>query len=354
MAQDSEQQPIRDDGPDPQYPYGATPQIPQEASAPLSYLSPEFYTAHAPTPIQQPEVESGYTVPTPDAYIPSLDTRTIPQSPYGSYPSYTPPQRQYGERSGYGHGGQSQRYGDGYDSNIPPSFAIPQSTPLPLGEAIRQLPAQYWRVIRRPSSMTFATEMGKASWNIVWVQIVFYTIIVTILGVLSSFIVPANTSSLSTTNTSTLTPETLAIVQKLQVFLSYATTYGQILLIPLFVFTGTGILFLLAKAFGGRGKFLSQLYSTLLFIVPLGLIVNILVLLLSLLPTLGSFLALLVALGNLGYEGTLLGLMLMPVHRLSRGRAAGSILLLFGVALLLSCVVGIIIATIFAATIQPT
>ncbi len=325
MAQDSEQQQNMDEAPDPQFPYGATPQ-----AAPLSYISPEFYAAQPEAPVQKPIESSGYTMPTPDPY--------------------QAPQMQYGMESNYGHGGYSQ----GYGYSVPP-FSIPQepqAAPLPLGEAIRQLPAQYWRVITRPSSKTFAAEMGKARWNIVRVQIVFYVIFATLLSLLSNLLIqPGN--ALSTSDTSTLPAATVVAIQHLYSFIGALSTYGQVLLIPLSLFVGTGILFMLAKAFGGTGRFLPQLYSSLLFLVPLGLLLNVLTLLLSLVPGVGSVLDFLIILGYLGYEGTLLGLMLMPVHRLSSGRASGAVLLLFGVAILLACVLGFIVAIVLSASLGP-
>ena len=45
-------------------------------------------------------------------------------------------------------------------------------TPLPLAQANRALPRQYFRVLTKPSVVTFAKEMGKASWNMVWVQLI--------------------------------------------------------------------------------------------------------------------------------------------------------------------------------------
>ncbi len=326
MAQDPEHQQNRDEAPDPQYPYGAIPQ-----AAPLSYISPEFYTAQPEVPKQKPVESSGYTVPTPEPY--------------------QAPQMQYGVESNYGHGGYSQ----GYGYSMPP-FSVPQqpqATPLPLGEAIRQLPAQYWRVITRPSSTTFAAEMGKARWNIVWVQIAVYIVLTTIVGVLSNILVQSSTDALSTSNSSTLPASTVAMIQQLYSFISILNIYGQVILIPLSLFVGTGLLFLLAKAFGGNGRFLPQLYSTLLFLVPLSLFLNVLTLLLSLLPGIGSILSFLAILGYLGYEGTLLGMMLIPVHRLSSGRAAGAVLSLFGAAILLACVLGFIVAVVLTASIGP-
>ncbi len=324
MAQDPEQ-PNIDEAPDPQYPYGATP-----AATPFqpSYISPEFYAAQPDAPVQKPVESSGYTVPTPDPYRAQ--------------------QMQYGVESNYGHGGYAQGY------TAPPYFAPPQplATPLPLGTAIRQLPAQYWRVVSRPSSTTFAAEMGKARWNIVWVQIALYIVFVTIVGILSNALLPSRVDALSSTDTASLTPATIAMLQRLVTFISLLTTYGQILLIPLSLFVGTGLLFMLAKAFGGDGKFLTQLYSTLLFLVPLGILLNVLTLVVSFLPGVGSLLSFLAVFGYLGYEGTLLGLMLMPVHRLSGGRASGAVVSLFGVAILLSCVLGFIVAIAMTASLS--
>ena len=325
MSQDPEQQPSVDEAPDPQYPYGATPQA---TPAPLSYLSPEFYTAQPQPSAEQPLAQSGYTVPTPGAYQAS-------------------PVQQYGVGSNYGHGGQSQ----GYVYSPQPVFVPqPQSTPLPLGEAIRQLPAQYWRVISRPSSATFAAEMGKARWNIVWVQIALYIVITTVLSILANISVSSRTTALATAG-SGLAPSTLVIVQQLYAFIILLTTYGQVLLIPLSLFVGTGLLFMLAKAFGGVGKFLPQLYCSLLFLVPLGLLLNVLSLLFALLPSVGSLLSFLAIVSYWSYEGTLLGLMLIPVHRLSGGRATGAIFSFIGVAILLFFVLGFILAIILAATV---
>ncbi len=346
MAQEPEQQPRTDAIPDPQFPYGA---MASHESQPLpapqhSYLSPEFYAQQA-SPVQQTEAQSGgYTVPTPGPYV-----SPVPQPPYNPAMGYAPPQQPYGAGSNYGHGGIApDYYGNRYgDTLLPP----PPATPLPLAEALRQLPGQYWRAISRPAGATFANEMGKAGWGIIWVQIVFYTLFITLLNIISRLIqaqrpVPA-------TNTSSLSPATIQALQNFTNFIVAITPYIELLYIPLSIFIGTGILFLLAKAFGGVGRFVQQLYCTLLFIVPLGLIVSILSLLLSLLPVGGSLLVILFALANISYEGVLMGFMLMPVHRISGGRAAGSVLILYGIAFLIVCVFAFILAIIFAASIQP-
>src|SRR4051794_4248282 len=61
----------------------------------------------------------------------------------------------------------------GEDTLPSPDSASPV-TPLPLAQAIRALPRQYFRAVTKPSVVTFSEEMGKASWNIVWVQLIWF------------------------------------------------------------------------------------------------------------------------------------------------------------------------------------
>lgn len=170
-----------------------------------------------------------------------------PQNPYGTPPQgpYTPPQQgPYGAPPQNPYGAPAyQQQGYGY----PP----PAAAPLPLGEAIRQLPSQYIKVLTKPSAATFAEEMGKAAWNIVWVQLIGLGIISTVLGYLVYLINPSATTS--TTGSTSINPGML------QSFVLGATL-GRIVLVPLGFFIGIGIFYLIAKAFGGQGTFLAQGY----------------------------------------------------------------------------------------------
>src|SRR5436309_7161671 len=71
-------------------------------------------------------------------------------------------------------------------------------TPLPLAQAIQALPRQYFRVLTKPSVATFAEEMGKASWNIVWVQLIGLGIIIVLLDFLRSLLSPSSFAVLRT------------------------------------------------------------------------------------------------------------------------------------------------------------
>src|SRR5438067_2031208 len=134
-------------------PYEAAPQSPYEA------------------PLQNPYGSGGTTPENP--YEPA-------QNPYGA-----PPENPYAM--------PSYAYAPGYAAE--PGYVPPEAHPLPLGEAIRNLPGQYWKVITTPGAMTFAGEMGKAAWNIVWVQLIGLAIIYTLLGLLGFAITSATTTT---------------------------------------------------------------------------------------------------------------------------------------------------------------
>lgn len=232
-----------------------------------------------------------------------------PQNPYGA-----PPQNPYGVPPNYG---MPPGYGTApaYGYNAPPP-----STPLPLGEALRQLPSQYIRVFTKPSPTTFAMEMGKAGWDIVWVQLLISAVLAAIVGYLGSLINPFRFTSFGTTSPAPIDPATLQGI-------ALGSTLGSIILVPIFFFIGTGILYLIAKAFGGTGTFLAQCYTFLLIGVPLGIVSD----LISLIPILGLLVAF-----ALGIYGIVLQVFaVMAVHRLSGGKATGVVLIPVGLAFLL-------------------
>jgi hypothetical protein len=227
----------------------------------------------------------------------------IPQDPYGTSqgPYTTPPP--------YGYGQQQQSY-----DYSPPQA---QATPLSLEQAIKELPSQYLKVLTNPSAETFAQEMGKASWNIVWAQLIGYAIICAILSYIAWLILP---NPFDTIGTSPLHP----IISQL---IHWVFTLGLTPLIISIFFAGVGIRYLIAKAFRGQGTFLAQGYTNLLFVVPLG----ILGALVSWIP----FISGLVVLGTIVYTIVLHIFSIKAVHRLSGGKAAAVVLIPLAVAFLL-------------------
>jgi len=253
------------------------------------------------------------------------------QSPYGQ-----PPQGPYGQpQAPYGYGAPPQGpYGPPYQE---PGYGMPpvQAAPLPLGEAIRQLPNQYIRVLTKPSAATFAAEQGKAAWNIVWVQLLGIAIITAgLVFLLFQLTLPSTLSS------SNLPAASIAAIEGV----SLGFALFVIVLYPLGFFIGMGIQYLIAKAFGGQGTFVAHSYSNLLYSAPIGVVG----LLIGLIPIIGSLAG---AALNI-YAIVLNVFMIMGVHRMSGGKATMVVLLPTIVLLVLACVIFfIVIAAIIGS--QP-
>jgi Yip1 domain len=261
-----------------------------------------------------------------------------PQGPYGPPPQgpYNQPQGPYGAPP-YGQPQSPYGYPPQGPYGVPPfqqpgyGYAAPPAAPLPLGEAIRQLPQQYIKVLTKPSAATFAEEQGKAAWNIVWVQLLALSIIGGVsLFLIFQLVLPGALSSMINSNSSAA--GAIAIIEGAAVVIAFI----WIILLPLGFFLTAGIYYLIAKAFGGQGTFLAQSYSTTLFYVPMSIVGSVT----GVIPFLGSLAGTAVFIYNI-----VLGVyMMMAVHRLSGGKATVVVLLPIIVLLVLGCVLGILIA----------
>jgi len=247
-----------------------------------------------------------------------------PQNPYGT----PPPQGPYGAPPQYG-APPYQQSGYGYTP--------PQQAPRPLGQAIQELPNQYIKILTKPSAQSFAEEMGKADWSMVWVQLLILAIIGTIFGLIGGAIGQAVNPFASTSG---VNPSTfLAFTAGGSVF--------SIIAVPLGFFIIVGVQYLLAKAYQGQGTFLTQSYTRLLFDTPLGILRYVL----GIIPILGGLIGL-----ALSIYGIVLNVYsIMAVHRLSGGRATLVVLIpiivLYG--LLFLCIFAVV-ALFFAAAYKGT
>jgi len=212
--------------------------------------------------------------------------------------------------------GTPPQWPDGTPS-LPSSVAAPPSGPLPLGEAIRQLPNQYIRVLTRPGAALFAQEQSKAAWDITWIQILISSVVAVLVG----FVV-FNTSFPSSLANSHIP------IQTIQLFRTFSSAFAlsYIILMPIFFFIGTGLYYLFAKAFGGKGTFLAHCYCSILYGVPLGIISGILSVIVGLLG-LPSFVNTLLAVILGIYSLVLQVFVVMGVHRLSGGKATLAVIL---------------------------
>ncbi len=273
---------------------------------------------------QPNDPNSAYGTPSnPYGAPPPQDPAGTPQEPYSAPQNpYAPPLvNPYAGPPPYPYAQQGPGYGP------------PQSAPLPLGEAIKGLPKQYIKVTTRPGVMTFAEEMGKASWDIVWVQLIGLAIISAILTYLATLISPTYNS----TSSSSINP---AAIRSLIAGLSF----GSIIIVPLFFFIGMGIFYGLARAFGGQGRFVTQSYAYLLFSVPIGIVTSIA----NLIPYLGVVVVSAISI----YSIVLNIFSIMAVHRLSGGKATAVVLIPIGVVLLLVCALVVLFVTLIVAALQ--
>src|SRR5579884_4006826 len=319
MSQNSNQDPYSGYGP-PENPYGTPP--PQDP-----YGAPPPQNPYGG--YQQPQNPYG-TPPSQDPY-----GAPPPQSPYGPPPydapsryeyMSPPPQGSYGPQQGYGYGA----------GNVAVGYQPVQSAPLPLGEAIRQLPSQYIKIFTKPSAATFAQENGKAAWNIIWAQLLGLAVLSVLFGfAIFSIVLPTALAGNQSTAAmaAALAGGTVALALSMIVF------------VPLSFFIGTGIQYLIAKMFGGQGAFLNHSYGSILIYVPY----TILSVVLSLIPILGSLAGLALSI----YSIVLQVYMIMAVHRMGGGRATMVVLFPLIVVFALACVLFFILIAALSSHQAP-
>ncbi len=134
-----------------------------------------------------------------------------------------------------------------------------------------------------------------------WIQLLVWAVLDAALGVLVNLISRPTTS----------TP--------FQQFFALATSYGLVVLVPVLFFLLMGIVYLLARSFGGQGTFLEQCNASLYIQAPLGILSK----LLALIPGVGRILNSVLSLYGIAIQA----FAIMAVHRISRGKAIATILI---------------------------
>lgn len=309
MSQDPNQPPTGY-GSDPHNPYGAPPQNPYDASPQGPYSAPQQQqqqSAYGPPP------QGAYGPPPQGAYGPP------PQNPYGSTPQPgpygVPPQNPYGQQAQAGYGAPIT----GYAFNTPVGPQVPLQ-PLPLGDAVQQLPNQYINVLTHPSVETFATEIPKAGWDITWIQLLILAVGSAVIGLISALFASTLASPMMGSQMGALYSTILATT-------SIGGAFLRIITVPIFFFIGTGIQYLLAKMFKGQGTFLTQSYTSLLYQAPISLLYYLVTLVFGLIPIAGTFIALLINFALGIYSIVLNVFQLRASHRLSTGQAVAVVLI---------------------------
>lgn len=190
---------------------------------------------------------------------------------------------------------------------------------------VRQFPRQYWRVLTKPSVLTFYSEEGKATWGAVWTQVLGFAIInaLVFIGTILtiSFMDPLLTGNLSTT--------LLSIGSFLQGFLTLGVFIGIMATIftILGYFFNASVFYLFARLFGGRATFLEHCYCTALIVVPIWAISFILSSILLSIPAITSRVDSIIGIVSFAYSAILQIFMIMAIHRLTWSRAAAAVVI---------------------------
>jgi hypothetical protein len=179
----------------------------------------------------------------------------------------------------------------------PPSNAYP-APPGAGGFDFQSVFRQWQAVLLRPSVATFDAQLPSANWNVVWIGLVILAVARAIFGFISS-------------------------AEGAAMFHTAAPGFGTIVggFIGVFIgfFVIAGVLYLVAKLFGGTGTFMPYAYALALFYVPLGIISAVV----GIIPVLGVIVAFLLGL----YEIYLAILATASVHRLDMGKSSAVVLI---------------------------
>jgi hypothetical protein len=329
---------------------GKTPEHPQESSPRESeyiefggqningtpeqpaYTQPGAYSQ----PISPYPPQGAYPPPIPP-YLPQ-GAYPQPMYPYPPQGAYPPPMYPY----------PPQRAGDN-------SFPEPPPTPLTLKEGLRQLPGQWWKVVRKPSTRSFVEEKGKASWSVIWVLLILYGVIGGGALVLQPYI-PGSYLNIyfqflsfnqHVSQSAGGYPYSFNPADFLRTAFQVEGLFG-IIFFPLGYLLGEAIYLLIAKLFKGSGSYRQQAYANMLYIVPTTLVISIL----SLVPFLGGVLELILGMIIGVYFYVLRIFATQAVHRLSIGRALAVVFIPVGLAVVLSFLLSIIIIVIIIMTIS--
>ncbi|HEY0756632.1 MAG TPA: Yip1 family protein [Ktedonobacteraceae bacterium] len=306
-----------------------------------------------------------------------LSESIIPEQPVNAWPQYPPPPEFYASMpdhvnvptgplrpvqymppalpaSDYGYPSQGLRYG------LQP---VSEARPLPVGQALRELPRQYKKILFRPGARSFLEEQGKAEWGIIWLQLLLQMLLAALLSI------PEMLVYTQTHTTDQVPFFTNIYLLELVVLLVLA---------PAIFFAQVGIQYLLARAFKGIGSFKQQAYNQLLFSLPLGIISRLLSVvftsltrgstLLAFYPNVststafasvnGAYLVGLLVFDVLAFALSIYGLVLnvfslMAVHRMSSGRASAAVLLPLVILFLVVFIVAFAVAFSMLASHLP-
>ena len=183
----------------------------------------------------------------------------------------------------------------------PPPVGTYGPPPRPGGFDFQDLYQRWQTVIRQPSVRSFDIQQPAANWTTLLISLVGLGVLQMITGMLGSVFYHSGDK--------------------------FGANVGSIISVPIGFLIGAGILWILAKLFGGTGQYLTHAFLLSLFYVPLTAAADVL----GLIPLLGGLIALAIGL----YSIYLAILATASAHRLDTGRATWVVLIPVLVAVVL-------------------
>jgi len=216
--------------------------------------------------------------------------------------------------------------GSGYPP--PPGYGAPVGVyggPPPVPAGFGHIFQKWINVTTKPGAQSFATELPTANWGDIWIGLIVLGVVSAITGYIGAVALHTGLASYF----ATLPADQRAAMQQLFQGGAAGLSFGNIIGVPIGFFIGMGILFLIAKMFGGSGTFLQQAYAFSLFYVPIQLVSSIV----GLVPILGSLVAFVLGI----YSIVLAVFAVSASHRLSTGKSVAVVLLPAAIVFLLVC-----------------
>jgi Yip1 domain len=252
-------------------------------------------------------------------YPPPPGGQGYPPPPGGQ--GYYPPPPGYPPQGGYGGPGMGGGYG----------------APAPAPAGINGLFQKWTNVTTRPGAASFANELPTANWSDVWISIIGLGVLTSITGFIGRLLYR---SAFSLAGVSGLTADQQRLFSRMA-NQPPAGAFANIIGVPLGFFIGVGILFLVAKMFGGTGTFLRQAYAFALFVVPIDGVSAVV----GLVPVLGW----LVSFALFIYGIVLAVFAISASQRLDTGKSVAVLLIPLFVGIFLACVLLIVGISILLA-----
>jgi hypothetical protein len=237
--------------------------------------------------------------------------------PYTPPPGYTPPPPGYTPQPGF----------------APPS---PQPQNQDFNGMLQGFIQNARRVVTQPNVASFDAAHPSANWNTVLLAVGALGVVRGITGAITAFYLPTAFLGLNVPVQNAINPVTDII----------GGLIGGVIGAFIGFFVGAGILYLIARAFGGTGQFMTYSHALALAYVPLGIGIAVL----GLIPILGG----LAALAGGIYAIYLAILATSSTHRLTMGKSVAVVLIPAAVVAVLAVCLIALAATALAVYLHGT